>query len=276
MYIIKTKFQLQKYLHNKQIGFVPTMGALHKGHLELIKKSKEENPFTVCSIFVNPTQFNNQNDFIKYPKTIERDIELLQSLGCDLLFLPNVEEMYPEGASLHTQYPLENLENIFEGKFRPGHFQGVCMIVERLLLYVNPQKIYLGEKDYQQCLVIKKLINYIGSSVEIRVCPTLRENSGLAMSSRNLRLSEDGKIKAASIYQCLNDIKNNFNKLSFEEIKKECITKLSENNIETEYLSLANADDLSTMNEFNIQSHQVVLFAGYLEGVRLIDNMKIN
>ncbi|HMN32827.1 MAG TPA: pantoate--beta-alanine ligase [Chitinophagaceae bacterium] len=276
MYIIQTKNKLLEILFKKQVGFVPTMGALHRGHLNLIQNSKNENPFTVCSIFVNPTQFNNTNDFIHYPKTIENDIELLYSIGCDFLFLPTTSEMYPDGIHSKNDYPLGEMENVFEGYFRPGHFQGVCTIVDKLIQCVLPNNLYLGEKDFQQCLVIKKLLDYIQSNTQIKICPTLREGSGLAISSRNARLSEVGKIKAANIFQCLTNIKENSHNHSFETLKNNCIQKLLAHNIETEYLSLANAINLSPMNDFDIQTEQVVLFAGYLENVRLIDNMRIH
>ena len=146
----------------KTIGFVPTMGALHAGHISLIKASKNENPITVCSIFVNPTQFNDPKDFEKYPVTIEKDIDMLKEAGCDVLFLPSVEEMYPEGIVTENHYDLGYLETILEGKFRPGHFQGVCMVMQRLLKIVSRIDLYLGQKDYQQCMVIKRLIELMG------------------------------------------------------------------------------------------------------------------
>src|SRR5690242_13565632 len=198
MILFKKVIDLRKWLdHQRQtennIGFVPTMGALHSGHLSLIEASKKENSITVSSIFVNPTQFNDPTDFEKYPVTIEKDIDLLEGIGCDAIFLPSVEEIYPNGTKSVKHYELGYLEKILEGKFRPGHFQGVCMVVERLLEIVEPDKLYLGQKDFQQCMVIRKLISLMGkeNTISLEISPTLREPDGLAMSSRNVRLNEE-------------------------------------------------------------------------------------
>jgi len=180
-------------LKNGCIGFVPTMGALHDGHLSLLKTSLRENKFTVCSIFVNPAQFNDPNDFKKYPSTINEDLSKLETNGCDILFLPSVEEVYPDGFEVRKKYDLGYLDTLLEGEFRPGHFQGVCMAVEKLLLIVRPDKLYLGQKDYQQCMIITRLIQLMGleEKVNVRICPILREKDGLAMSSRNMRLNKE-------------------------------------------------------------------------------------
>ena len=193
----------------KKYGFVPTMGALHAGHISLINDSKKASDLTVCSIFVNPTQFNDPKDFEKYPITIEKDIAMLEAAGCDILFLPEVAEMYPGGTSTSIHYELGYLETILEGHYRPGHFQGVCMIVHRLLDIVKPDNLYIGQKDYQQSMVIKKLIELTGMKelVDLNISPTLREAGGLAMSSRNMRLTEQERVKATAIYKTLHLIK---------------------------------------------------------------------
>jgi pantoate--beta-alanine ligase len=190
----------------KSIGFVPTMGALHKGHISLIRASKGQCELTVCSIFVNPTQFNDPKDFQKYPSTIEDDIFLLEKNGTDILFLPEVEEIYPKGTKELEHYVLGNLEAILEGQYRPGHFQGVCQVMNRLLKVVNPDLLIMGQKDYQQCKVIEKLLSLSGSKVKFQISPTLREADGLAMSSRNRLLNAAERKNAAAIYQALSGI----------------------------------------------------------------------
>src|SRR5436190_4833396 len=191
MILFKKEADLHNWLDvqqkkDRQVGFIPTMGALHQGHISLIKSSKINEAITVCSIFVNPTQFNDRKDFNKYPATPENDIYLLEKADCDVLFMPSEREIYPDSFN-KTHYDLGYLETILEGKYRPGHFQGVCKVMDRLLHIVNPSHLYLGQKDYQQCMVIRKLIQIVGlsKSVEITVSSTLRENDGLAMSSCN-------------------------------------------------------------------------------------------
>lgn len=257
----------------KSIGFIPTMGALHSGHASLIKESKRRNNVTVCSIFVNPLQFNNREDYIHYPVTVDKDISLLEELDCDILFLPSEEEVYPDEASKSKQYNLGYLENILEGKFRPGHFQGVCLVVERLLIMVKPDFLFLGQKDYQQCLVIEKLVQIMGADIEIIKCPILREESGLAKSSRNLRLSENALIIGAELYRSLLFIRNNATANSFANLKKETIKHLESKGIKIEYLALASAADLQLEQDFKQGEKQVILVAAYLDGIRLIDNL---
>jgi pantoate--beta-alanine ligase len=217
MILFKKTEDLHKWLEsqqkkNKPIGFVPTMGALHAGHISLIDASIEMGNITICSIFVNPTQFNDPKDFKKYPVTLEKDIYLLEKAGCNVLFLPEEKEIYPNGITRNMHYDLGYLETILEGKYRPGHFQGVCMVVYRLLNIVQPDHLYLGQKDYQQCMVITKLIELMKQEkkININICPTQREENGLAMSSRNMRLNEQGQNKSAAIYRNLVMIKENF------------------------------------------------------------------
>ena len=211
MIIFKHPKDLQSYIQNgaidpNSIGFVPTMGALHKGHISLIQTARVENSLVVASIFVNPTQFTDQLDFEKYPSTIESDILKLENSGCDILFLPSVADIYPNGITANQQYNLGHLDTILEGKYRPGHFQGVCQIVHLLLQIISPGKLYLGQKDYQQCLVIKKMISLLHIGTSVIICPTQREPDGLAMSSRNVRLTSIEREKATYIFKMLNYI----------------------------------------------------------------------
>lgn len=259
--------------HGKSVGFVPTMGALHEGHLSLIEESRKENSITVCSIFVNPTQFNDSNDFKKYPVTIESDIQKLTERGTDILFLPSVEEMYPDGTDAREHYDLGSLETMLEGRYRPGHFQGVCAVVDRLFKIVEPDKAYFGQKDYQQCMVIKKLIQLKSLPVEIVIHPTVRESNGLAMSSRNLRLGEDEKEQAAVLYKALSFIKNNKTKLPPEELQKEAErTILNAGFDKIDYVDIRDAATLQPIQNLN-HNDAVALVAAFIGSVRLIDNL---
>jgi pantoate--beta-alanine ligase len=257
------------------IGFVPTMGALHDGHISLLKTSVNENQITVCSIFVNPAQFNDPTDFKKYPSTLEQDIFKLETNFCDILFLPNVEEIYPDGIAKRDHYDLGYIETILEGEFRPGHFQGVCMAVERLLNIVLPDKLYLGHKDYQQCMIITRLINLMGleKKVQIRICPILREKDGLAMSSRNIRLNSEQRVQAPIIYKSLLFLKQNLGKGSLKDLKKEAMNFLQENGVRADYIEIADAKTLKPINEWDSRTNILGLAAGYIDGVRLIDNL---
>jgi pantoate--beta-alanine ligase len=198
-----TSWVEKQRVFKKSIGFVPTMGALHAGHISLITISKSSNQSTVCSIFINPTQFNDPADFEKYPVTLESDIALLERAGVDVLFLPPVPELYPTGTTGLEHYDLGRLETLLEGKYRPGHFQGVCQVMSRLLRTVRPDHLYMGQKDYQQCMVVDRLINGIALPVRLHKCPIVREPDGLAMSSRNLRLSPTQRLNATAIYKAL-------------------------------------------------------------------------
>ena len=256
-------------------GFVPTMGALHAGHLSLIEKSKSENQHTIASIFINPTQFNHAADFEKYPVTVERDIEMLEASGCDLLFLPTIKEMYPD-SELLKKYDLGYLETILEGKYRPGHFEGVCQIVDKLLAIVKPSALYLGQKDYQQCLVITKLIEITGYPVALHTCPTLREPDGLAMSSRNTRLNKTERQQAVTIIHCLQKIKALIKPGDTHGIIFDSIAALQQAGFTVDYVSIANAETLEAVNEWDGEEKIVGLVAAYLNEIRLIDNLPIN
>ncbi len=277
MHILQFAKDLTELLSSTKntIGFVPTMGALHEGHLSLIQQAKQENEITVCSIFVNPTQFNDPKDFAKYPITIAEDIEKLLSVGTDILFLPDVKEMYPFGMDNLEVYVIGYLDTILDGKYRPGHFNGVCNIVHKLLMIVEPTRLYMGQKDFQQCLVVKRLLEITQSSVELITCSTLRESDGLAMSSRNTLLSTESREKARAIYSCLQYIRTHWQIQSFTILAEHCAGELREIGLEPEYILLAEADTLILLPDFDSSRKMVVLIAAKLDGIRLIDNLLI-
>lgn len=257
----------------QKIGFIPTMGALHEGHISLIRKSRKETDFTVCSIFVNPAQFNNKTDFDKYPITIQSDIEMLEAAGCDLLFLPSADEIYPKEFQ-KKHFDLGYLETVLEGKYRPGHFQGVCQVVDRLLSIIKCDLLFLGQKDYQQCMVISRMIELTGHKVKTEIVPTQRENSGLAMSSRNMRLNSEEKETAATIYRTLNMLKENIHEGNLKDLKTQAAKQLTNKGFETDYVELTD-EKLNILEEWDGKENVVALIAASLNGVRLIDNMII-
>lgn len=269
-------FLINEGKQHQKIGFVPTMGALHNGHISLIEQSKKENDITVCSIFVNPTQFNDPKDFDKYPITIEKDTAMLKNAGCDVLFLPTVLEMYPDGLKTDQNYDIGFLETVLDGKFRPGHFQGVCRVVHKLLDIVNPTNLYLGQKDYQQCMVIKKLTELINCKTNVIICPTLRENDGLAMSSRNMRLNADERKQAVKIYETLCFIKKELKNGYLEDLKDRAKNYLTLEGYKVDYVEIADANTLELLEYWDGKSKLVALIAAFLNEVRLIDNMIVS
>jgi pantoate--beta-alanine ligase len=279
MILFKRASEINKYLRIKaksgtKIGFVPTMGALHDGHISLMKDCNDHSNLSVASIFVNPTQFNDPSDFAKYPVTLEADILKLEQAGCDLLFLPDFEEMYPYGIAPINTFDLGYLETILEGRYRPGHFQGVCQVINRLLEIIIPTTLYLGQKDYQQCKVIQQLIGMLKSNVDVKVVPTVRETSGLAMSSRNLRLSDSDKEKAAIVYHTLQYLKSQIVPGDFTKLIQNASVSLVENGMnEIDYLSIADAETLELKTKWNGHESIVCLIAVHFKGVRLIDNL---
>lgn len=278
MYIFHKSGDLKDYLGRQKAagitsGFVPTMGALHSGHITLVKQSKAENGLTVCSIFVNPTQFNDAQDLAKYPRTTEADIALLTEAECDVLFLPDVAEVYPDGQQLKDHYDLGYVETVLDGAYRPGHFQGVAQVVERLLRLTEPGRLYLGQKDYQQCMVLKRLIEIKDLPVELRIVPTSREADGLAMSSRNRRLSEPQRVLAGLIYQCLVSIQVKKNMQPYHIVEKECRDILEKKGFRTDYIQLADADTLELLSDYSPDRKMVALIAAFIGDVRLIDNL---
>ena len=260
----------------KKIGFVPTMGALHQGHISLIQASKQADSVSVCSIFVNPAQFNDAKDFHNYPSTLEQDINFLEKAGCDVLFLPSVAEMYPDEMVNVQTYDLNYLETVLEGKYRPGHFQGVCLVVHRLLNIISADNLYLGQKDYQQCMVIKKLIELEKIQTTIHICPTLRETGGLAMSSRNMRLTAEGRKHALNIFETLSYLKNNIKPGDLKDLKKAAINNLTHAGFKVDYVEIADAADLKILDTWDGRTETVAVTAAFLENVRLIDNLLLS
>ena len=278
MIIFKVPADIHAYLLSKKngkitTGFVPTMGALHQGHIGLINKAKTETAFVICSIFINPTQFNDPKDFEKYPTTFEKDVYLLEKSGCDALFLPSVTSMYPNGFESAFKYDLGDLETILEGKFRPGHFQGVCQVVHRLLDIVIPDQLFLGQKDFQQCMVIKKLIQLLNMETQVVICPTRRELNGLAMSSRNARLNETDKERATTIYQSLRYIHDNIAVGNINQLKSKAGEMLTSNGFKVDYIELANVKSLELVQTWDGIAPLVAVVAAFLNEVRLIDNL---
>lgn len=281
MKIFKESESLNVYLNTQRliankIGFVPTMGALHEGHLSLIRRSTQVAGITVCSIFVNPMQFNNAEDFRKYPKTIENDIVLLEQSECDVLFIPDEKEIYPDEASRIPHYELGYPMTVLEGKFRPGHFEGVCLVVERLLNMVNPDFLFLGQKDFQQCIIIERLIQLMNKNTRLVICPIVREENGLAMSSRNLRLSLSERKTAAAIHQHLVWIKEKLTTDNFKDLQKKAISELEKMGFKIDYLELANRNTLELTDACKKGEKAIILIAVFLNEVRLIDNLLIN
>lgn len=281
MILFKKAADLHNWLESQdkkesKIGFVPTMGALHAGHISLIDYSRNGNKITVASIFVNPTQFNDPKDFEKYPITIETDIDKLEKAGCDVLFLPTVKEIYPDETASKKHYDLGTLETVLEGKYRPGHFQGVCMVVERLLDIVKPDNLYLGQKDYQQCMVIARLVELMGQKIKTNICPTLREADGLAMSSRNMRLTVEERKSAVTIYNSLSRIKENFRAGNTDSLLQKAQLLLEEKGFKVDYVEIADANNLSRISHWDGRQKTVALVAAFLNEVRLIDNMLLN
>lgn len=278
MKIFRTKGELQAALQDirqeeKTITLVPTMGALHEGHLSLIEYAKPRTDIIVCSIFVNPTQFNDPKDLENYPRPIEKDIALLESVDCDILFLPSVEEMYPENDP-EWHIDLGNLDKIWEGEHRPGHFQGVTQIVYKLFSLVEPDQACFGQKDFQQVMVIQRMIDIKELPIHLLICPTVRSEEGLALSSRNARLSEQGKADALTLSKVLRFIKANIKKRSVAELLAESKDMIAENPAVTlEYLAICESSSLEPVSEIEAGKEYVALITAWVENVRLIDNI---
>jgi pantoate--beta-alanine ligase len=259
----------------KKIGFVPTMGALHQGHLSLIDASKQQTDFTMASIFVNPEQFNDKHDYEKYPRVIDDDLQKLENTGCDGVFIPSYDEIY-SGEEL-TGYGLGNLESIMEGAYRPGHFQGVAMVVDRLFNIIQPSVAYFGEKDFQQLQVIKHIVNTLNHDVKIVACPIIRENDGLAMSSRNLHLSKEQRKVAPEIYKALIKAEQNADKLTIPELKNLVVNQVNQNPLlHVEYFEIVNEDNMQIMQQWKEGKNMRGCIAVVTGDIRLIDNIKIS
>ncbi len=259
----------------KTIGFVPTMGALHTGHLALVRRCKQENGLAVCSIYVNPTQFNNPEDLRNYPRTLEADRQLLQEAGCDVLFAPTDAEMYPQAP--HLKMDFGSLETVLEGKFRTGHFNGVGLVVAKLFHIVQPDTAYFGQKDLQQCLVIRRLIRDLSFPIEMKIHPTVREADGLAMSSRNRRLTPAQRAAAPLLYQALSMAGQVLaGGGTVEAATKTVETHLSQSGeIRLEYFEVADSQNLSGITSAVVVPPYALCIAAHLGLVRLIDNILV-
>ena len=280
MKIFITKKEIKSYLsslkeQNKSIGFVPTMGALHQGHLSLIKKAQQKNDLVVVSIFVNPTQFDKKEDLINYPKTIENDTKLLKSVSCDVLFLPSVKEIYANDVS-SEKFDFDGLEHQMEGKFREGHFDGVGTIVKTLFEIVKPNKAYFGQKDYQQLQIIKKMVKKNRLKVKVKGCPIFREQDGLAMSSRNARLTDAQRKAAPFIYKTLKKVRKKFGTKNAT-----IVTEWVENQfkkhplLELEYFTIADKKTLEPIQKKESGKKYRAFIAVFAGKIRLIDNIQL-
>jgi pantoate--beta-alanine ligase len=247
------------------------MGALHQGHLQLVKRSVRDNDITGCSIFVNPIQFNNREDLLTYPRTLEQDLEMLEKAGCELVFIPSVEEMYPEPVTL--QYDFGNLDKVMEGEHRPGHFNGMAIVVKKLLDIFRPRRAYFGEKDFQQLRIIQSLVKMEQIPAEIVPCPTVREPDGLAMSSRNRRLSEYERAVAPEIYRTLLQAKALAKKIPVTELKDICRKNLADKGFIPDYFEIADIETLHPVSKWEDSREVIACVAAFLGPVRLIDNM---
>jgi len=277
MLIFKTVNDLQDYLTKtkKSISLIPTMGALHEGHLSLVKIGNEKATISVVSIFVNPTQFNEESDLDSYPRTIEQDIQLLEEVNCDVLFLPSVKEVYPENYSFDLKLDFGNLTTVMEGAKRPGHFEGVIEVVHRLLQIIMPNYIVMGQKDYQQYSVIQSLLKQTQSKTELVMGLTQRENSGLAMSSRNLRIPKASLPYATTLNKALTDLRDYLQVYSTEEALEKVITYFDIKELELEYIEVVDGETLLAVSDINNHASVVACCAAWVADVRLIDNVLI-
>ena len=279
MLLFKRVIDLQKYLNSLkskglQIGFAPTMGALHRGHVSLVDRSRNECEVTVVSIFVNPTQFNNPADLVKYPRTPEKDIEMLAESGCDVLFMPDAAEIYPNGTTPSVKFNFGKLDRVLEGVFRPGHFEGMAQVVHRLLDIVKPDKLYMGQKDFQQAAIVGKMLELMKSKIELVSCAIQREDGGLAMSSRNVRLLAEDRPKATLIHQVLLEAMDMVGEHNPSEIQKLALTKLkTEPRFKVEYFEIIDGRTLLPIQLFEDTDYAVAVAAVWVGEVRLIDNI---
>ena len=257
----------------KSVGLVPTMGALHAGHVSLIKASKSANNLTVGTIFVNPIQFNNETDLAKYPRTLEKDTELLRSVGCDVLFAPGNGEMYPAKATVTMDFGF--LDKVMEGRFRPGHFSGVALVVSKLFNIIQPDQAYFGQKDWQQFTIITKLTEELNFNIVLHSVETLRESDGLALSSRNLRLNKKERHTANIFYKSLVEAKTALLQgKSLNDVKRMVNTMVeSASDVRLDYFELADSKNLNLLENVEQSERPILCIAGYVGDIRLIDNM---
>ncbi len=260
---------------NKKIGLVPTMGALHQGHASLVKQCVADNDITIVSVFLNPTQFNDPKDLERYPRTFEEDCKILNEVGADIVFAPTPKEMYPTPDNRHFEFPPTS--TVMEGAKRPGHFNGVCQVVSRLFYITKPHNAYFGEKDWQQICVIKQLVKYLNLDINIIECPIIREESGLAMSSRNALLTSEERAIAANIYRILKESITKKDYLSVDELQQEVINSINAvDQLEVEYFEIVDGNTLETVHSWNDSPYIVGCITVYCGAtpIRLIDHIK--
>lgn len=276
MLVFEKVIEITNFLQsqNGSVGFVPTMGALHQGHISLVEKAKSENSLVVSSIFVNPIQFNDKNDLHNYPRTLQADLAMLEKAGCDVVFVPSVEQVYPE-QEVEGSYDFGLLDRTMEGSFRPGHFNGVAIVVKRLFEIVNPTRAYFGEKDFQQLAIIRRLVEILKLNIEIIGCPIVREKDGLAMSSRNLRLSAEERKKAVSISQTLFEAQRRSRTMSVPELKKWVDSSLqASSGLSAEYFEIVDPLTLQSISSWP-NGQAVGCIAVRVGDIRLIDNISL-
>ncbi len=278
MYLFKKVADLRRHLgarkrEGKTIGFVPTMGALHQGHASLVRKSATETNCTVCSIFVNPTQFNEATDLAKYPRTPENDIALLIESGCSVLFIPEVAEVYPSGQQSPLHLDFGQLDQLMEGAHRPGHFAGMAQVVKRLLDIVQPDQLFMGQKDFQQFAIVQRMLSQLSLPVKLNMCATVREPDGLAMSSRNMLLSTLQHALAPLIFQTLSEAKANMHDQRPDDLKTVALRSLSKPGMEPEYFEIVDGRTLQPIANFEDHEMVVACTAVRFGTVRLIDNL---
>lgn len=278
MLIFKKVADLQSWIAHERaggrsIGFAPTMGALHDGHMELIRLSRRDGHRSVASIFVNPTQFNDLKDLEKYPRTPEKDIALLHDTGCDALFMPPVEEIYPPGTELTISLDFRQLDEVMEGVYRPGHFIGMATVVHRLLDIVRPQSLYMGQKDFQQLTIVRDMIRQLQMPIELVMCPTVREPDGLAMSSRNMRLSPEMRAVAPVIYQTLEWARTEMQRRAATVVQAEAMDRLRQAGLRPEYFEIVDGISLLPVEHWEESGFIVACTAAFAGEVRLIDNL---
>jgi len=261
-------------MDNQVIGFIPTMGALHIGHISLVNKCLKEGCFTVCSIFVNPTQFNDKNDLKNYPRMPEKDLALLEERGVNLVFMPTAEEIYPETDTRVFEFGI--LEQVMEGAERPGHFNGVAQVVSKLFDMVKPDKAYFGEKDFQQVAIINSMVKQLDFKIEIVRCPIVRDTDGLALSSRNMLLNEQQRKSAPNIYKALCDAKERGTSASIEEVKEKVTAQVNaDSKLKVEYFEIVDADSLQSLASWEESNNIFGCIAVKVGAIRLIDNIRL-
>ncbi|MEI6410045.1 MAG: pantoate--beta-alanine ligase [Bacteroidota bacterium] len=278
MFIFQRVADLQAFLNQarqagRSIGFVPTMGALHEGHLDLIRRAKAETDVAVASIFVNPTQFNDPKDLEKYPRTPEKDVAALMSAHCDVLLMPSVQEIYPTGQDISLEMDFGSLAKVMEGVFRPGHFDGMATVVKRLLDIVGPDRLFMGQKDFQQLSIVREMLRRLQMPVQLVMCDTKREPDGLAMSSRNMRLTPEMRAAAPVIYKTLSEAKEAFAQQPVADIEAWAFKQLEHAGLRPEYFDIVDGITLQPVTERRADAFVVACVAAFAGDVRLIDNL---